>query len=189
MSAPALAVAEPSPALGFSILANIGDNRQITCQCFVGVDEDLPVIHARIDKVQAVIDRQRALCEIPDLEAEREKHQVQLTRAEDDLSRIEQEFHTGQAQFDAAIHLLAGEIKEIEDEAYGRRTGGPVGAAKSRRDACKAEQKNLVEAKDKAKAERDQFRQNVVISIGRFREEIEKLDAKLAKARALTAGD
>lgn len=178
-------MSDAAPALGFSIVANLGNDRQITTQCFVGVDEDTATIHARIDKVQDVIDRQRARYEIKDLEAEREKHAVNLARAEDDLSRIEQEYLTGQSQFDVQIGYLGEQIRAVDDAANARGRSFPVGGDASRKKAMQAEQKELVEAKAKATAERDQFRQNVAISIVRFREEIEKLDAKLAGCRAL----
>lgn len=176
----------PAPALGFSIVANLGDNRQITCQCFVGVDEEPKDINARIDKVQNVIDRQRARYEVVDLRADRAKQATTLQRAEDDLARIEAEYQAGQTQFDDQINFLGEQIQSIDNEARARgRMSGPVGADASRKRTLQQEQKDLVAGKAKATAERDQYRQNVVVSIARFREAVAECDAKIAACEAL----
>lgn len=183
-------MSEAAPALGFSIIANVGDNRQITCQCFVGIEEETPAIHARIDKVQAVIDRQRARYEIKDLLKEREKHAVTLARAEDDFKRVEQTFKDQQDAHDRRLMDIAAQIAEIDETASIRgRVSGPQGADKSRKNALIAERKDIAALKEQQRAERDQHHTNVVISIERFKEALADCDAKIAECRDLIGGD
>ena len=181
-------MSEAAPALGFSIVANLGDNRQITCQCFVDVDEDLPVIHARIDKVQSVIDRQRARYEIADITKERETAAKTLQRAKDDLARVEGEFQATMAENDRRLVDIAQSISEINTAAAERGRGSPAGADKSRVATLERERKEIAAIKDKNNAERDQYLQNVLVSIERFEEAVADCDRRLEAAHALIGG-
>lgn len=175
-----------APALGYSIVANLGGDRQMTVQCFADSEEPVASIHAKIDKAMVVIDRQRAKYRLTELVEERHKQAVTLGRAEDDLARVEGEFQTEQARIDAQLGYLSEQIAEIDKVANARgRTGGAVGAEKARQKAMREEVKSLVEVKSKQQAEREQHRQNVIISIARFKESIEKLDQDLAECKAL----
>lgn len=173
-------------ALGYSIVANLGDNRQITAQCFVASDAPLAEINAQIDKVQAVLDRQRAKYSIKDLIEERKQQATTLQRAEDDLARVEGEFKTQQATLNTRLGLLAEEVKQIDDAAYAKgRSGGAVGHEKARRNALVAEQAEIQSAMEKAREERGQHHHNVVISIARFREAVADSDRRIAEFEAL----
>lgn len=177
-----------APALGFSIVANLGDNRQITCQCFVNVDEDLPEIHARIDKVQSVIDRQRARYEVADIEKERDTAAKTLQRAKDDLATVEGNFKSTMAENDQRLIDIAAQIADINKAAADRGRGSPAGADASRVRALEAQRKEIVAAKDKNNAERDQYLQNVLVSIERFEEAVADCDRRLEAAHALIEG-
>ena len=178
-----------APALGYSIVANLGDNRQITAQCFVAHDEPLSVVNDHIDKVMRVIDRQRATYQIKELQTELDTLVATKTRAEDDLARVEEHFVADQTRVDVQLQHLANSDKEIREAALARGRGGPVGGEAARAKAIKAEQTELVELKARAKAERDQARQNLAISIGRYEENIEASKAKIADCRALIEGE
>lgn len=177
-----------SPALGFSIIANLGDNRQLTCQCFVDVDEDLSVIHARIDKVQRVIDRQRARYEIADITKERDTAAKTLQRAKDDLATVEAGYKGSISENDQRLIDIAADLAGINNAAAERGRGSPQGADKSRVTALERERKDIVAAKQKLDAERDQYLQNVIVSIERFEEAVADCDARLAAAHALIDG-
>ncbi len=175
-----------APALGYSIIANLGDNRQMTVQCFVDSDEPLTAMHAKIDKAQAVVDRQRAKYELKDLLEEREKHVRTLNQSEEDVAKLEAEFESGQARADVQIGLLGEQIAAINKESYARgRQGGPVGADKARASALAGEQKALMDEKAKQAEERKQALQNYLVSHERFTAAVADYDRKIAEARAL----
>jgi hypothetical protein len=50
-----------APAIGYSIVANLGGDRQITVQCFVDEGEEDKAVNARFDRVMTFIDRQRPI--------------------------------------------------------------------------------------------------------------------------------
>ena len=100
-----------APALGYSIVANLGDNRQITAQCFVAHDEPLSVVNDHIDKVMRVIDRQRATYQIKELQTELDTLVATKTRAEDDLARVEEHFVADQTRVDVQLQHLANSDK------------------------------------------------------------------------------
>jgi hypothetical protein len=74
--------APKGPAIGYSIIANLGEKRQMTVQYFVDGDEPLSVIHANVDRTLAVLDRQIARYEIGDLKKELADLQKTLLQAE-----------------------------------------------------------------------------------------------------------
>ena len=162
-----------APALGFSLVANLGDNRQITCQCFVDVTEPLPVIDARIDLVQAVIDRQQAKYQIKDWKADLEKHQIAYQRMQDDLAAAE-------LRHKQETDTLGARLLELGEQLA---TTGLVSAAQ--RNALKQEQKAVKAKLDEKAAERQAHISNVLVSKERFEEEIDRLKAKIAEAQAL----
>ncbi|MDE2426663.1 MAG: hypothetical protein KGO96_12225 [Elusimicrobia bacterium] len=164
-----------APALGFSIVANLGDNRQITCQCFVDVTEELPAIHQRIDLVQAVIDRQQAKYQVKDHRAELEKHKQAYQRLQDDLNSVELRF---QQEKDAGGARLL-EIAKAMGESM----------SASNRRALEAEKAGLVAKLEANEAERKAHLSNVLVSKERFEEEMDRLSAKIADCEALIGGE
>lgn len=177
-----------SPALGYSIVANLGDNRQITMQCFVGHDETPEVINTQIDKVMRVLDRQRAVGSIKELLVDAETQRTSLARCEDDLSRLEGQFHADMAVADAQLATGLDALRVITDAAGARGRSGPVGGEAGRAKAIMSSQKELSEYKARVQAERDQALQNMAVSISRYREEIAKVEAKITEAQNLIEG-
>jgi hypothetical protein len=177
-----------APALGFSLVANLGDNRQMTCQAFVGVDEDLPTIHARIDKVQAVIDRQRARYEMSDILKERETAAKTLERGKDDLARVEADYQANLKANDERLVAIASGLAEVDNKAAARGRGGPVGGDRSRVNTLNYERQEIAATKAKNAAERDQYLQNVLVSIERFEEAVADCDRRIAAANTLLDG-
>lgn len=177
--------ASPAPALGYSIAANLGDNRQITVQCFVDSESPLAEQNAAIDKAMAVVDRQRAKYELKELRAEREKLAVTLQRTEDDFARVESTFIANKTANATTVELHRKEIEEITEAAHGRGRGGPVGASFQRRRTLEQEIKQISEEQAKAEAERSQHLDQILISIDRYKEGIAEADRKIADAEAL----
>lgn len=179
-----------APALGYSILANLGDEKQLTVQCFVDSEEPLASIHNKIDKAMAVIDRQKAKYRKADCVKELDKMERTNRQLHEDLARLEGEFEKNQTAFDDAIARAVKTQNDLNEAAYGRgRAGGPVGHEKARVNALKAEVHQLNEQKAKAQADRDQARQNIAVSISRYEEEIGKMKEQIAECEAIIGGE
>lgn len=180
--------AKPAPAIGYSIVANLGGDRQITVQCFVGEDESLTAINERIDRVLTVVDRQKARYEVETIVADIAKHRQTLLQGEEDLARQDEAYEAAQASLKERAGLLHGSIKDIEASAHANGRGGPAGAAKAQAANAHAEIKTIAGEMMKNTAERDQYRSNAVVSLERFRQAIVDGEARLSKAEALIAG-
>jgi len=181
MSGPVINV----PGLGYSIIANLGDDRQLTVQCYAPSDEELPVIHAAVDKAMAVVDRQRAKYKLKDYEAERDKLVKTLRNFEDDLGRCEETFILETEKIDAMLLEFSGKVGKIEAEARDRGRRKPVGAEAAQVNAINGRMKELTAAKEKLVAERNQQRANLATTVGRYREEIEKVEGLIAETLAV----
>jgi len=178
----------PAPALGYSILANLGDEKQLTVQCFVDSEEPLSSIHVKLDKAMAVVDRQKAKYRLKDLTADLAKTERGLENLQDDLLRLESQFEENKAAIADRVRDLAEKREEIAKAAYGKGRSGPVGHEKQRSEAIKKEIEQLQEQGAKATAEREAARQNIATSIGRYNDEIERLQKQVDECEALIAG-
>ena len=186
---PGPAPAVVAPALGYSILANLGDEKQLTVQCFVDSEAPLASIHTQIDKAMAVIDRQKAKYRKRDLTKELDKMEATLRQLHEDLARLEGEFEKNQKAFDEAIGGAVKAQSDIVNAAYGRGRSTPVGQDAARVNALKREVEQLNEQKAKATAERDQARQNTAVTISRYEEEISRAKEQIAECDELIDGE
>ncbi len=180
-----------APALGYSIVANLGGDRQITVQCFAGSDEALSAINAKIDMALAVVDRQKARYELVDLAAEFDKVSKTYAQFKEDFARIEADYATSQASLDANLAKAIGLYDDEYAAGYdahvtsGRRGEyKPTGHRQSALLAIKGHQDKLKEARTKNEAERAAAIQNVEISIRRYEDEIARLTALMAACEA-----
>lgn len=178
----------PAPALGYSILANLGDEKQITVQCFADSEEDITSIHSKVDKAMAVVDRQKAKYRRADLLKQVDEMETTQRRQKDDLARLESEFEASQEKINDRIAELQKECEDIQAAAYGRGRAGPVGQDKASSNAKQREIGQLLEQRNKAAAERAQARENIAVNIGRFDEEIAKAKAKIVECDELIGG-
>jgi len=178
-----------APAIGYSIVANLGDDRQMTIQCFVGEDEKLADTHERIDRVLSIVDRQKARYSLKELHKDRAKQAQTLAQGEEDFARIELDHDTAKSSFAIRQKEIAEERESIHASAHAAGRGKPVGAAASRDAALGRELKEIEQSLEKNEAERNQYRANVLISIERFRQAVEALDARIAEAEATIRGE
>jgi chromosome segregation ATPase len=174
-----------APALGYSILANLGDEKQLTVQCFADSEEDIASIHSKVDKAMAVVDRQKAKYKARDLRSEVAKMERTLRQLEDDLARLETDFEANQEAIDRRIAECGEGVSKLQSEAHARGRAQPVGADKAAERALRQEAETLNEQKNKAIAERAQARANTAVNIGRYREEIDKANEHIAECEAL----
>lgn len=182
----------PAPAIGYSIVSNLGGDRQMTVQCFVGEDEADRVIHAKIDRIFRVVDRQKARYELVDLREERIKTDETLAQFKEDFARVEQEHAKAQAARDVEIvelQKVRGQKHQAGYSAHvatGRQGAyNPKGTVKVDLDRIDAGVQQLVDQKAKAEAEREQHVQSLNVSMERYTKALEALDAKVAARKAL----
>ena len=183
--------ASTAPALGYSIVANLGGDRQITVQCFVGSDEPLASINKKIDRALAVVDRQKARYELDDLHEERHKTAQTLAQFEEDLARLDLDFEASQdslrKQITEVLALSNAEFDKgyAEHIASGRRGDyKPIGATKQAIAASEMQKRQIEEAMHKNASERDQALQQTTISVQRFKQALATLEAKIAEREA-----
>lgn len=81
--------AERDVATAVSLVVGLTDNMQITFQTGFGTDETDAAVNARLDRLVAVADRQRAIAQVPVIEAQLVKEQADLSQFQEDLGRIE----------------------------------------------------------------------------------------------------
>lgn len=87
---PAAPAVDGRIALGnFNLSAQLPNQRSITVAGYVYSDDDEGALNARLDLYQAVIERQRVRCEIPELEAAREQRVKGLEQAREILAELE----------------------------------------------------------------------------------------------------
>jgi len=177
-----------APALGYSIVANLGGDRQITVQCFVASDEALSSINDKIDRALAVVDRQKARYELVDLRAEYDKVAKTYSQFKEDYARIEADYAASQATLDEDLTKALALYDDEYQSGYnahvesGRRGEyKPTGHRQSALLAIKGHQEKLKEARAKNEAERAAAVQNVEISIRRYEDEIARLAARISE--------
>lgn len=120
------------PAVGVSIIMNMGGNRQVTAQTFYPVGSNIEGVNALIDSIMAPIERQRAISELVDLEEEHLKISKTVAQFNEDYSRIEGEHAVAQARrsveldemrnaADAAVNAAMTEANKLKGEALDKR--------------------------------------------------------------------
>ena len=172
---------KPATAIGYSIVTNMGGDRQMTVQCFVGEDEDEGIINARIDAVFRICDRQKAKYDLKRLYDEFEEKARHLRNF---LNAIPIAEKNGQFQVAALkVELSAKEDarKEVFDEGYNAHAKSsrrgpfePGGALKSRLTAMDAEIQKVREKIAAVPADIQQHKDKVLIDVQRYQDDLRK---------------
>lgn len=185
----------PAPALGYSVVANLDGNRQLTMQCFVGEDEPNEVVNAKLDRAFAVIDRQKARYDIVSENEEMSKERGILAQLEEDLARVDAEFTKTQAELHAQAQEFEAQRSKAIEAGYAEHTASgrrgdyqPRGQTQQTVNAVNAADRNVKAALEKNEAERDQHRQGVMISIERYKKAIDERTGRLASLQELLDG-
>lgn len=182
------------PAIGYSITANIGGERQIVFQHFVGADENDAQVHKALDRINKLIDRMRSQYSLPDLKAERDKYLAEIAQYEEDVAVAQSNHDVAQASLDVQIEEAGRTAKTIFDDSYAEHVKSgrqgeykPKGQTKMQLDRADAAVREAVAAKVKNDAERQQFLDNVGASIEVRRKNVAILNEKIADAeKAIT---
>lgn len=185
-----------APAIGYSIVANLGEKRQMTMQYFVDGSETLGVINETIDKTLLILDRQIARYEIGDLRKDLDKLNKTMAQAILDRDNIDAEDDRNTALRNVAMGALNDDYKELHDLEYQKFTNsGRQGSFELKGHAATNAARILSEVKrlqgeaEKAKAEREQAHRNLEASLTNFRANIAVLEAQVAEREALIKGE
>lgn len=182
----------PTPALGFSIAANIGGTMQLTLQAFFDRDIDPKEGHRLIDAAMAYAKRQEAIALLPGLQDELLKLETTLKRFEADKTRLDSEHEAliEAKKKDAATLVAAAERagkRAYDDFATSGRQGefelkgsakAEVGRLSQGADVIKAEIQKI-------EAEREVALSQLVGSIARYGEDSAKHQRWIAEKEAL----
>lgn len=181
-----------APALGYSIVANLGGDRQMTVQCFAGEDEADETVNAKMDRAFRVVDRQKARYELVDLHDELLKVAGALSQFTEDKARIDHDIDVKLAMIDVQASVGNETLEGMKDQAYSQHLSSgrqgefkPSGATKANIDRTKAGLAQLVDQKAAIEAERKQHHESVMISIHRHEEAVANLRERIASREAL----
>ena len=182
-----------TPAIGYSITANIDGNRQIVFQHFVAADEDDSSVNGNLDRIMSLVDRQRARYEIPGLQEELDTLTNTMAQYEEDRARVDLEYDKAMATLDVQIEEMAGKRKEFFDQGYEQhkssgRQGSykPQGMVKTNIARVENAIEQAKEAKTKNLNERAQATENLEISITRHKARIALVTERIAKLKEST---
>lgn len=179
------------PAIGYSIIANLGGEKQITLQHFVDQDEPVDKINARLDMIVGLIDRQKARTDLPVQREELADHERTLAQFREDKARLDADHAAAQARRDLQMATLSRKIALLTNEgaeqhvASGRQAAyKPVGQVKVNIDRQRAGIAAIEAEKETAEAECKQAHQNFDISVERYEGEIARRKIKIAELEA-----
>lgn len=183
---------KPATAIGYSIVTNMGGDRQMTVQCFVGEDDDDEAINRRIDKVFRICDRQKARY---DLDKQYKEFEEAGRHLRNFLNAIPIAEHNAKCQTAAlTVELRAKEEarKEVYEEGYsahlnGRRRGEfvPGGALKSRLATMDGEIQKVRERIAAIPADTQQHKDKVLIDVQRYQDDLHKRRLHINDLRGL----
>lgn len=187
-------VTAPAPAIGYSVVANLAGDRQVTAQCFVAEDETEAAINAKFDRVFRVIDRQKSRYELVDIRKELHKLRETLAQFEEDLGRADLEFDKAQASLDEQAKTLTEDRQEAFQTGYDEHVNSgrrgeyqPKGTTLATMRTHDVALSQVKDQKEKNEAERNQHRQQILISVERYKKAIASAEADIAERESLFA--
>ncbi len=179
-------------AIGYSIVCNLGGDRQMTVQCFVEEDEADEIINTRIDKVFRVLDRKKAQYDLSKLETEFEEVGRHLRNF---LNAIPVAEKTAQHQ-EALLTVRLNEQRLAREEVYQRgyaahNTAGrrgaftPTGALKGQLGGMDIEIKKTEDALKALPNDTAQHRSQVAENVRKYQDDLAKRRVAINDLRKL----
>lgn len=174
------------PAIGYSITANLGGDRQVVFQHFVAHDQPDVEVNAAIDRIMGFIDRQKAVQELPELQKELDELSEAISQfTQDKQDTAEANYNKAQASLDIENEALQRQRKQVGDTAYEEHArsgrGGefkPRGQTKMALERIDSGLERIAAEKARNTAERDQFLLTIDGNIKRRQDRIEVLGRK-----------
>lgn len=186
----------PTPALGFSIVANLGGDRQATVQFYVGRDDEVRAIHLMTDRVMAVLDRQKAKYELKDMREEVITLSGKLDQFRADKEKILKDFGIKLAYLGVQAGTLNEDGDSARNEAYDAhvKTGRtaefkPVGHVKAQLERIEGGKRQVADEIAKQEAEQVQAVHGVNASIAMHEKALIGFEKQIAEREALLALD
>lgn len=166
-----------APAIGMSLVANIGGDRQITLQTFYERDEPVEAVNALVDRMQAVTDRQEAKYKLVAVLDNLKQHVKTLERLEEDLATVDAKHDQKQAerrlQLDEIVATAAEQVAAAEKQMQAETVNG-LNARKLRWEEA--------EQKFREGGRRGEFRPD-----GHVKQNLDVLDAELKRVNETNA--
>lgn len=180
------------PAIGYSILCNMGGDRQMTVQCFVGEDESEDVIAARMDKVFRVVDRQKARYDLDKLYKEFEEAGRHLRNFLNAIPIAEHQAKHQIAVLEAELSAMQDAKKEVFNQGYEQHTASkrrgpfePSGALKGRLNAMEQEIQKKRDRIRQVPEEQRQHRDQTLINVQKYQDDLRRMRLKINDTRTL----
>lgn len=165
------------PAIGMSIVANIGGDRQITLQTYYERDEPIEAVNALVDRMQAVTDRQEAKYKLVGVLENLKIHLKTLERLEEDLAAVDANHDKKQAerqlQLDEMLSMAHEQIATAEKQMNAEAANG-----------LRARDSRWAEAEGKF---RETGRKGVFKPDGHVRQNLDVLDAEIKRVNETNA--
>lgn len=161
----------PAPAVGVSVVTDVARGRQITVQTFYPLGTPKAEIDKMLDELLAPVDRQKALAEMPDLEADLTKAKQTLEQFREDLAMVDINHASAQAKRGVELDEITA-LKNTELEK----------AAKDAKDVTARGHGAILTATQQAEAEfRAGNRRGEFVLKGHHKQSVDQLRAEVEK--------
>lgn len=181
-----------APALGFSILANLGGNRQLTLQGFFPMDTAKADADALLDKAMGYAERLEAKELLPGLKLELAKLESTLTEMDAAIAKIDEEYAKARKVLEDEFARQAEASEAVANKDYdeqaasGRASLGKLLPKNTQAyNAAEAAKKSCADALVRMEAEKDMERFNHANNRKKFLQDIEKHTTWIAEKSAL----
>lgn len=182
-------------ALGWSVTANLGGDRQIVFQSHVAFDATDAEINGQIDRVMRFTDRQKAVYEIIDYQKEIGDLRRDLALGEQNIADAEEAFRKAQAALDVQILEMGQAKTRIHNEAYAKAAASGQSTKAALRgkpttdiERCEAGIKSAQEDKAKHETEREAALTNFQATQERRKTRVAELEKLIGEKQALIDG-
>lgn len=183
----------PAPAIGYSMVLQLGNERQMTVQCFVSEDESDDTINRKIDKVFRAANRQKAIYDLSSLEEKFEETGRHLRNFLNALPLAKQDADRRKAVLAVELQGKRDARAEVYQEAYGQHVSSgrrgdfrPTGHTASRLAAMDAEIKKAEEAIAALPNDLEQHRQTTANNIWKYQDDLKKQRRRINDLRHLS---
>lgn len=183
---------QSDPAIGMSIVMNLGEGAQMTLQGFFGASDSEEKANRLADRMVRMAERQKAKHDLVKYAEELEDLILTVERFEEDFAKTEARHRAEDARRKVEADEFLVMAKTAEQEGYNAHVGAgkrgnyvPKGTVLARIERAGHETKKLAEEEAKANADRAQWMETIVKSRQRFAENIASRKARIALCRDL----
>lgn len=178
-------------AIGYSIVANVVDDVQMTFQHFVAADASDAQVNADLDRIMGLVARQRLILAEPKLRKELAELRASIKQYAADLEKVEADWQTAQEGLKTQIADLQAMGEKAFQAGYDEhvkagRAGEykPRGSTEQRIRAAAADVAKLTQAMETNIAERGQARQQLEIAMRAREGRMAMIEDQLAEIAA-----